>query len=189
MGSKEKVFAKWQEYLKQSEKQAQTEAELDERAASIAKQEAEIKKRLEDLEEKERDFAAKAEKLSTPQDEIHSIFFLSEKEAKIKQKEQILEQRQKELEQRADDINRILKSFNNQHSVSTVSANELPLQSDCKSRNQMPLTTLLASHVSSHDNMAAQNSGKVLSEEDPKGAKYESPKFFVGSGSPSARKS
>ena len=51
--------------------------------------------------------------MDTPQDEIHSIFFLSEKEAKIKQKEQILEQRQKELEQRADEINRILKSFNN----------------------------------------------------------------------------
>ena len=52
----------------------------------------------------------------------------------------------------------------------------------------MPLTTLLASHVSSHDNMAAQSSEKMLVEEDAKGAKYESPKFFVGSGSPSARK-
>ena len=52
----------------------------------------------------------------------------------------------------------------------------------------MPLTTLLASHVSSHDNMAAQSSEKMLAEEDTKGAKYESPKFFVGSGSPSARK-
>ena len=52
----------------------------------------------------------------------------------------------------------------------------------------MPLTTLLASHVSSHDNMAAQSSEKMLAEEDAKGAKYESPKFFVGSGSPSARK-
>ena len=72
--------------------------------------------------------------------------------------------------------------------MNTVSANELPLQTDCKSRNQMPLTTLLASHVSSHDNMAAQNSNKILNEEDPKGTKYESPKFFVGSGSPSARK-
>ena len=28
----------------------------------------------------------------------------------------------------------------------------------------------------------------MLAEEDAKGAKYESPKFFVGSGSPSARK-
>ena len=52
----------------------------------------------------------------------------------------------------------------------------------------MPLTSLLASHVSSHDNMAAQSSEKMLAEEDAKGAKYESPKFFVGSGSPSARK-
>ena len=52
----------------------------------------------------------------------------------------------------------------------------------------MPLTTLLASHISSHDNMAAQSSEKMLAEEEAKGAKYESPKFFVGSGSPSARK-
>ena len=126
--------------------------------------------------------------MDTPQDEIHSIFFLSEKEAKIKQKEQILEQRQKELEQRADEINRILKSFNNSQSVGAINVNELPLQSDCKSRNQMPLTTLLASHVSSHDNMAAQSSEKMLAEEEAKGSKYESPKFFVGSGSPSARK-
>ena len=57
---------------------------MDERAASIAKQEAEIKKRIEDLEKREREFAQRTEKLSTPQDEIHSIFFLSEKEAKIK---------------------------------------------------------------------------------------------------------
>lgn len=69
-----------------------------------------------------------------------------------------------------------------------IDVNELPLQSECKSRNQMPLTTLLASHVSSHDNMAAQSSEKMLAEEDTKGGKYESPKFFVGSGSPSARK-
>ena len=46
-------------------------------------------------------------------DSLHSIFFISEKEAQLKQREAMLELRQQELEQRADEISLILKTFKN----------------------------------------------------------------------------
>ena len=61
-------------------------------------------------------------------DSLHSVFFISEKEAQLKQKEAMLEQRQQELERRADEINFILKSFNN-NGTPISAGNDLPLQS------------------------------------------------------------
>ena len=52
-------------------------------------------------------------------DSLHSVFFISEKEAQLKQKELNLELRQQELERRADEINFILKSFENNKSSTT----------------------------------------------------------------------
>ena len=65
-------------------------------------------------------------------DSLHSVFFISEKEAQLKQKESMLELRQQELERRADEISFILKSFNND---GKNSPHNLPLQQQAREDN------------------------------------------------------
>ena len=68
-------------------------------------------------------------------DSLHSVFFISEKEAQLKQKEEMLRKRQRELEQRADEINVILKTFNQcGGALSSSDSSCLPLQRTQDSR-------------------------------------------------------
>ena len=73
--------------------------------------------------------------------------------------------RQQELERRADDINRILKSFGHHSSEVVSKCYDLPLQTTNKDR------PLFVNTSNQHDGVSPEK-------------RYESPKFFVGSGSP-----
>ena len=59
-------------------------------------------------------------------DSLHSVFFISEKEAQLNSRESMLQLWQEELVGRADEISQILKTFG--HSGRHMASYNLPLQ-------------------------------------------------------------
>ena len=134
------------------------------------------------------------------EDSMHSVFLISEKEAMLKQKEKTLAERQRQIEIKADQISLILKSFS-KNDIENVDQQN---QSENNKCSDLPLqvpqeSIVLASKISfggykqdsqSSDDSASQKVNLKLDtnleqdEDISQAKKYESPKFFLGSGSP-----